>query len=180
DPDNRLTVIDTGLASGRLGIVALATARHAGRIDRVEEVMRFAAAAVRKSGEYIFLDRLQYLVAGGRLSKTKGYFGDFFHLKPVISPTADGAVKAGTVRNQGEQLEFALEKLAKDLVPDAGSLILLEYSDNRQWVEDTVLREIENRYPSAEIVLQSLSLTSGVHMGPGTWGVAFLAEKEDG
>ena len=180
DPDNRLTVIDTGLASGRLGIVALATARHAGRIDRAEEVMRFAATAVRKSGEYLFLDRLQYLVAGGRLSKTKGYFGDFFHLKPVISPTADGAVKAGTVRNQGEQLEFALEKLAKDLEPDAGSLILLEYSDNRQWVEDTVLREIENRYPSAEIVLQPLSLTSGVHMGPGTWGVAFLAEREGG
>ena len=178
DPDNRLTVIDTGLASGRLGIVALATARHAGRIDRAEEVIRFAATAVRKSGEYIFLDRLQYLVAGGRLSKTKGYFGDFFHLKPVISPTADGAVKAGTVRNQGEQLEFALEKLAKDLEPDASSLILLEYSDNRQWVEDTVLREIENRYPSAEIVLQPLSLTSGVHMGPGTWGVAYMAERQ--
>lgn len=180
DPDNRLTVIDTGLASGRLGIVALATARHAGRIDRAEEVMRFAADAVRRSGEYIFLDRLQYLVAGGRLSKTKGYLGDFFHLKPVISPKADGAVKVGTVRNQGEQIEFALEKLAKDLEPDAGSLILLEYSDNRQWVEDTVLREIENRYPSAEIVLQPLSLTSGVHMGPGTWGVAFLAEREGG
>ena len=180
DPDNRLTVIDTGLASGRLGIVALATARYAGRADRAEEVVRFAAAAVRRSAEYVFLDRLQYLVAGGRLSKTKGYFGDLFHLKPVISPTADGAIKAGTVRNQGEQLEFALEKLAKDLEPDAGSLILLEYSDNRQWVEDTVLREIENRYPSAEIVLQPLSLTSGVHMGPGTWGVAFLDEREGG
>ena len=180
DPDNRLTVIDTGLASGRLGIVTLATARYAGRADRAEEVVRFAAAAVRRSAEYVFLDRLQYLVAGGRLSKTKGYFGDLFHLKPVISPTADGAIKAGTVRNQGEQLEFALEKLAKDLEPDAGSLILLEYSDNRQWVEDTVLREIENRYPSAEIVLQPLSLTSGVHMGPGTWGVAFLDEREGG
>ena len=174
DPDNRLTIIDTGLASGRLGIVALATARHAGRVDRADEVLQFAAAAVPKSTEYIFLDRLQYLVAGGRLSKTKGYFGDFFHLKPVISPTADGAVRAGTVRNQGEQLEFALEKLTKALKPDAGSLILLEYSDNRRWVEDTVLREIENRYPSAEIILQPLSLTSGVHMGPGTWGVAYM------
>lgn len=178
DPDNRLTVIDTGLASGRLGIVALATARYAGRTDRAEEVMRFAAAAVRKSAEYVFLDRLQYLVAGGRLSRTKGYFGDLFHLKPVISPTADGAVKAGTVRNRGGQLEFALDKLVKDLKPDANPLILLEYSDNRRWVEDTVLREIENRYPSAEIVLQPLSLTSGVHMGPGTWGVAYMAERE--
>jgi DegV family protein with EDD domain len=178
DPENRLTVIDTGLASGRLGIVALTTVRHADRADRAEEVMRFAAAAVQESVEYVFLDRLQYLVAGGRLSKSKGYVGDFFHLKPVISPTAAGAVKAGTVRNQGAQLEFALEKLSNDLIPDAGALILLEYSDNRRWVEDTVLREIENRYPSAEIILQPLSLTSGVHMGPGTWGVAYMADRE--
>jgi hypothetical protein len=180
DPDNRLTVIDTGLASGRLGIVALATARYAGQADRAEEVVRFAAAAVRRSAEYVFLDRLQYLVASGRLSKTKGYFGDLFHLKPVISPAADGAIKAGTVRNPDEQLEFALEKLSKGLTPDATALILLEYSDNRRWVEDTVLREVENRCPSAEIILQPLSLTSGVHMGPGTWGVAFLDEREGG
>ncbi|MGW8186386.1 MAG: DegV family protein [Desulfobacterales bacterium] len=178
DPDDRLTIIDTGLASGRLGIVALATSRHAGRVDRAAEVLRYAAAAVQKSAEYLFLDRLQYLVAGGRLSKAKGYLGDFFHLKPVISPTAAGAVKVGTARSQDEQLEFALEKLANDLKPDAGRLILLEYSDNRRWVEVTVLREIKNRYPSAEIVLQPLSLTAGVHMGPGTWGVAYMIDSE--
>ena len=178
DPDDRLTIIDTGLASGRLGIVALSTARHAGRVDRAEEVLRFAAAAVQESAEYLFLDQLQYLAASGRLPKAKGYFGDFFHLKPVISPTAAGAVKVGTLRNQDEQLDFALERLANDLKPDAGRLILLEYSDNRRWVEVTVMREIENRYPSAEIVLQPLSLTSGVHMGPGTWGVAYMIDRE--
>jgi len=70
--------------------------------------------------------------------------------------------------------------LAKDLKPDAGRLILLEYSDNRRWVADTVLHEIENRYPSAEVVLQPLSLTSGVHMGPGTWGVAYMVGREGG
>jgi uncharacterized protein len=174
DPDDRLTVIDTGLASGRLGIAALATARYAGRADHAEKVVRFAEAAVRKSEEYIFLDRLQYLVAGGRLSKTKGFFGDMLHLKPIISPTAEGAVKAGKVRNQNEQIEFAMEKLKKGLGQDAGSLIMLEYSDNRQWVEDNVLIKIKGRYPTAEVIFQPLSLTSGAHMGPGTWGVAFL------
>ncbi|MFZ0131832.1 MAG: DegV family protein, partial [Desulfobacterales bacterium] len=68
DPQDRLAVIDTGLASGRLGIVALATARYAHRVDQAEEVLRFAADAVRQSAEYLFLDRLHYLVAGGRLS----------------------------------------------------------------------------------------------------------------
>lgn len=175
DPQDRFAVIDTGLASGRLGIVALATARYARRVDRAEAVLRFAADTVNQSAEYLFLDRLQYLVAGGRLSRTKGYVGDLLGLKPVISPTPGGAVKAGTVRDRKGQLDFALAKLAVDLTPGTGSLILVEYSDNRQWVEDTVLREIEKLYPAAEAILQPLSLTSGVHLGPGTWGVAYVA-----
>ncbi|HSO60404.1 MAG TPA: DegV family protein [Desulfobacterales bacterium] len=174
DPDNRLSVIDTGLASGRLGVAALATARYAIQADDAEKVFRFAESAVRKSREYIFLDRLQYLVAGGRLSKTKGFLGDLFHLKPVITPTAEGAVKAGTVRDKDEQIKFALGKLEKGLGPDTQPLIMIEYSDNRQWVENNVLGEIKSRYASAEIILQPLSLTSGAHMGPGTWAVAFL------
>lgn len=174
DPEDRLAVIDTGLASGRLGIAALATARYATQADDAEKVIRFAETAVRDSQEYIFLDRLQYLVAGGRLSKTKGFLGDLFHMKPVISPTAEGAVKAGTVRDKDEQLKFAMGKLARGLGPDTRALIMIEYSDNRQWVENNVLGEIKNRHASAEIILQPLSLTSGAHMGPGTWAVAFL------
>ncbi len=177
DPQDRFAVIDTGLASGRLGIVALATARCARRVDRAEAVLQFAADAVQQSAEYLFLDRLQYLVAGGRLSRTKGYVGDLLGLKPVISPTPGGAVKAGTVRDRKGQLDFALAKLTVDLAPDSDSLILVEYSDNRQWVADTVLREIDRRYPTAETILQPLSLTSGVHLGPGTWGVAYQGER---
>ncbi len=102
------------------------------------------------------------------------FLGDLFHMKPVISPTAEGAVKAGTVRDKDEQLKFALEKLEKGLGQNTRPLIMLEYSDNRQWVENNVLGEIKSRYASAEIILQPLSLTSGAHMGPGTWAVAFL------
>jgi DegV family protein with EDD domain len=174
DPSGRLTVIDTGLAAGGLGITARATARYAAGTDRPERVVQFAEAAVRRSEEYIFLDRLQYLVAGGRLSKTKGFFGDLLHMKPIISPTAEGVVKAGTTRSQEEQVAFALGKLESGLPQDAGAIIMLEYTDNRQWVEERVLGEIQKRFAAAEVIFQPLSLTSGAHMGPGTWGVAFL------
>ena len=175
DPEDGLTVVDTLSASGRLGIVALAVARYANQGHNLEKVVRFSQIAVEQSREYVFLDRLKYLVAGGRLSKKKGFMGDLLNLKPVISLTDEGAVKAGTVRNRGQQLEFALEKLnAAPLQTDALS-IMLEYTDNRQWVEKNVWGEIRDRYPSAHVILQPLSLTSGAHMGPGAWGVAFLS-----
>jgi fatty acid-binding protein DegV len=53
---------------------------------------------------------------------------------------------------------------------------MLEYSDNFAWVDDTVKKQIEKSAPLSEILLQPLSLTSGVHTGPGTWAIAFLPE----
>lgn len=176
DTDNRMTVIDTGAASGRLGTIAILTSRYSSGTDDPESVIEFAKRAVDKCQEYVFLDRLQYLAAGGRLSKTSAFFGDMLHMKPVVSPTAEGAKKVGVVRNQNEQLKFALKRLDASIERDSGAFIMLEYSDNKSWVEETIMREVARRYPSAEIKLQPLSLTSGVHMGPGTWAVAFLPD----
>lgn len=175
DPDDRLTVIDTQAASGRLGVIVLAAARFAVKTGDPAAVIEFARRAVIKCEEYVFLDRLKYIAAGGRLSKPGAFLGDMFHARPIISPVAEGARKVGMVKNRKGQLEFAFERL-KGFTQDSAPFIMLEYSDNFQWVNATVKTKIESRYPFAEILLQPLSLTSGVHMGPGTWGMAFLPE----
>jgi len=54
---------------------------------------------------------------------------------------------------------------------------MLEYSDNRSWIEQQVLPLVRHRFPGADIIFQPLSLTSGVHMGPGTWGIAYLPDN---
>ena len=176
DPKNRLLVIDTGAASGRLGTIALATARYLAETNDMKNPFAFARKAVRTCEEYVFLDKLQYLAEGGRLSKTSAFFGEMLNMKPVISPQPEGAKKVGMVRNQEDQIKMALTKLAASLKNDSKALIMLEYSDNKNWVNSTVKKTLAGHYPLAEIILQPLSLTSGAHMGPGTWGIAFLPE----
>lgn len=177
DPEDRLTVLDTGLASGRLGIVARAAARLAGAGADPHRLLEFARAASARSEEYLFLERLQYLVAGGRLSKTRGRIGDLLHVRPVISPTPAGARKVGTARTRDDQLAFAAARLDRALGAAGKGSILLEHSDNTDWVRDEVLPAIRSRYPAADVLLGPLSLTSGAHMGPGTWGVAVLPDE---
>jgi DegV family protein with EDD domain len=176
DPDDRLTVIDTGAASGRLGAIAIATARYSVQTKDPQAVINFAQRAVEKCEEYVFLDKLKYLTAGGRLAKSSAFFGDAFHVKPIISPSSGGVKKIGAVKNRKGQINFALDKLEAAFDKGSSPFIMLEYSDNCDWVNDTVKKEIQACYPSAEIMLQPLSLTSGVHMGPGTWAVAFLPQ----
>ncbi len=174
DPTDRLKVYDTGAASGRLAVIALLTARFAGQASSPDQVIDFAGQAIENCQEYVFIDQLKYLAAGGRLAKTGGFFGDLLRMKPVITPTRQGAKKVGVVHNRAGQLQFALDRLGEKLSHDFPGLIMLQYSDNKKWLAAEVQARIYSLYPQAEIMLTPLSLTSGVHMGPGSWGVAFL------
>ncbi len=174
DPENRLKVVDTGAASGRLGIITTAVARYSLTASSEEDVLDFAARAVSTSEEYIFLDTLHFLAAGGRLSKTSAVFGDMLRLKPVVSPLNEGAKKVAVVRNKKDQIAFAIGKLGKAFHTDDHPLIMIEYTDNQSWIEKELLPLVQGMLPHAETTVHPFSLTSGVHMGPGTWGIAFL------
>ena len=174
DPEDRLTIIDTGAASGRLGSIALATGRFATQTHDPQAVVDYAHKVVATSREFIFLDRLKYLAAGGRMPKAKAVFGELLRVKPIVSPTAEGVIKVGTAKNRKGQLKFALEKFKEAFDENDSPFVMLEYSNNRDWVETVVKREIKARCPQAETILQPLSLTSAVHMGPGTWAMAYI------
>ncbi len=178
DKDNRFIVLDSKAASGRLAIMVIASARFAASSKDPAAVIEFTDRINEKAEEYVFLDKLKYLAAGGRLSKSSAFFGDMLHMKPIVSPQAEGAKKVGIARNQDAQLKFAFEKLNASLSTHDNALILLEYSDNKEWVESVPAKEIAAKFPASEIILQPLSLTSGVHMGPGTWALAFLPPAE--
>ena len=126
------------------------------------------------SREYIFLDRLKYLAAGGRMPKAKAVFGELLRVKPIVSPTAEGVIKVGTAKNRKGQLKFALETFEKAFDENDSPFVMLEYSNNYDWVHDVVGKAIKARCPHAETILQPLSLTSAVHMGPGTWAMAYI------
>jgi DegV family protein with EDD domain len=178
DTEDRLTVIDTGLASGRLGLVAIATARYSMRAQEAREVIDFARQGLCSCREYIFLDKLRYLAAGGRVSKTSSFFGDLLHMKPVITPTPEGAKKVTALRNRKEQLAFLMDKVEEVLADNELATFLLEYTDTREFVEEAVLSGLQKLCPNAEFMVRPLSITSGAHMGPGTWAVAFLPKTD--
>jgi fatty acid-binding protein DegV len=95
-------------------------------------------------------------------------------MKPVIRPGSDGAQKVGVVRKRQDQVAFALRHLGEDLDSAAPVEILLQYTDNRDWVVSQVQPRIQSFLPAARIRVNPMSLTAGVHMGPGTWAVAYL------
>ena len=194
-----LAVVDSGAASGRLALIAILTARRAARRGSVEDIEAYARLCGASCQEFLFIDTLVFLVAGGRVSKAGGFFGNLFGLKPIISPMPDGVRKLGLVRSRDGQVDFLKARLAErsidrsiDRFADrlagglaeplnerqseekgaAQPLVLLQYTDNQDWLTATLPPLIKLFYPQAEIRIVPLSLTTGAHVGPGSWSVA--------
>ena len=174
DPQNRLIVMDTGSASGRLGLLAMSTAKFSVKAEHPDQVEDYARRASEQCEEYIFLECLKYLAAGGRMSKTGSFFGDFFKFKPVVSPLPQGVKKVGIARSSQGQLRLLQEKMEKILAKKELRDFLVQYTDNRIWVEETVVKTIQDLCPEANVMVRPLSITTGCHTGPGTWAIAFL------
>ena len=171
----RMIVLDSGAASGRLAVVVRAVALASRGGTKVRALMAFATSALRRAEEYIFPERLEYLARGGRLSKTSAWFGDAIGLAPVVSPMPDGARRVAMLRKPEYRAAFACERVAHAFSASSRrGYVFAEYTDNRAWVEETLLPRLRHAAPEAEISLGPLSLTTGAHTGPGTWAVALL------
>jgi len=176
----RMTVLDSGAASGRLAVVVRTVALAARGGTELGTLATLATSALRRAEEYIFPERLEYLARGGRLSKTSAWFGDAIGLAPVVSPLPDGARKVAMLRKSEDRVAFACERAARAF--SAGSrrgYVLAEYTDNRAWVEGILLPRLRQAAPQAELAIGPLSLTTGAHTGPGTWAVAMLPGLPD-
>lgn len=175
-----MTVFDTGAASGRLGLIATNVARYAEAGNDLTQVMQYAQDISPKCDELVFLDQLKYLAASGRISKSSGFLGDLLKIKPIIRPGSRGAQKIGVAKKESQQDEFLLNHLDKSLERDAQVEILLQYTNNQDRVISHILPMIQERFPLASISVRPMSLTSGVHMGPGTWAAAYLPGAGNG
>ncbi len=123
------------------------------------------------------VDTLEYLVRGGRLSKTVGFAGAILNVKPVLS-IEDGEVKViGKARGSRQSNNMLTAFIQERGGADFSLPVMLAYSGN----DDALLKGyIENSRQIWEGHLDSLpstvvGSTIGTHAGPGAIAVAFFA-----
>jgi len=177
DAGDRLRVLDTGAASGQLALVARACAERAAGGGDPAALLAYAQQCAETCREYIFLGTLKYLARSGRMSRVGAFFGNALRIKPVIVHRPDGAGKEAVVRSREAGLDYAVKRAVEYFAEGGGTArMLLQYTDAacRAWVEQTAAPALAEAVPEAEQLFAPMSSTSGTHMGPGTWAVAFI------
>lgn len=121
------------------------------------------------------LNTLEYLVRGGRVSKTAGFAGGLLNVKPVIT-IEEGAVQIlGKARGPKKANAFLIEQIEESGI-DYDLPILLGYTGT----SDALLRDyIDNSRNLWEGFVDELDCAQicsviGTHAGPGVVAVAFF------
>lgn len=135
-----------------------------------EEIVHQAQWNTEHIEAYLTVDDLDWLVKGGRLSKTAGFVGSTLNVKPIVSIGENKLVTIGAARGK-KQLYKRLVKLAKEDTQDfKNQLICISHvaeEENAQMLEQIINKEI----PEAQTMIFEFGAVIAAHIGIG--GVAF-------
>jgi len=124
---------------------------------------------IRKNMRYIFtLDTLEYLVKGGRVSKSTGFIGGLLDVKPVLHITPDGKIEPfAKVRSRRAAIRSLVEVMAQEVAHPEQQVLGISHSacfDDAQILAD----EIRQRFTVKDIWISEIGCVVGSHTGPGT------------
>jgi DegV family protein with EDD domain len=168
-------VIDSKSVSIGLGLLVQEAVRmiDAGA-SRMEIVSRLLA--LREQVRLLFvLETLEYLQRGGRIGKAQAFVGTLLKFKPLLGIVDGEVVPLARVRSRSKALDSAQEMLSQQ-VKTRGSAVRMALTNalapEETWAFGARMSKV---FETTDFFVSNLGPVIGVHVGPGTVGVAVLA-----
>ncbi|MGI5921902.1 MAG: DegV family protein [Syntrophomonadaceae bacterium] len=169
----RLHVVDTRKASTGQGLIVLKAAQMAAEGASLTDIMNRINDMQKRIQCVFTVANLEYLVRGGRLSKTKGLVADIIDVKPILHVDDDGFIKAYDKarghKGAMKKLLDIMDRIGKELSAQTVGICHAASPHDAQYLKD----EIFHRWGSKEIIIGEIGPVIGSHVGPGTCGVFF-------
>ena len=169
-------IIDTHITSMGQVMIILAAARAAEQGASLQEVRQAADEVVKRLHVFFAVDTLEYLHRGGRINGASRYFGTVLDIKPILFFNSEGKIDAlerVRTKRKALQLLIALAEKQADGRPVQVGIVHANVPQAVQEFRD----EVEKRLKCKEIFTVEFSPVIGVHVGPGTIGIALYAEN---
>ncbi len=170
----KVTLIDSNTTAMAMGYLVLTAARAAQQGANVAECKALVEKGIGQTGVYFAVDTLEFLHRGGRIGGATRFIGSALNLKPILA-LKDGRVEAeDRVRTKAKALDRVLE-LAAEQLKGKNNVRIATLHANAEQEARALLDKATHEFNAVESVLSSVSPVVGVHAGPGTVGLVFLA-----
>ena len=172
--DNVLVIDSRNLSTGQ-GLVVLKACEIAKATSSLEEIGDILRDYTSKVEASFLLDRLDYMVKGGRCSMVAALGANLLNLKPCIE-VKDG--KMAVVKKYRGKYSKCLAEYVKDRLANRDDLQRHTLFVTRTPVDDTCLNAVKaavDEHADFETIYWTKAgCTISCHCGPGTLGVLFV------
>ena len=133
---------------------------------------------------FITVDTLKYLKKGGRITPAAAALGTLLRIKPVLiilGEKLDSFAKARTMKQAKTMMMNAIQKELDERLHDSECKdchLAIAHSDNEEAALE-FKKEVEERFPDADIYLAPLSLSIACHIGPGSLALTATRKMEE-
>lgn len=164
----KIHIIDSLGASFGYGLLGI-LANHILKKSQTWEEAEPQILQIRNNMRYVFtLDTLEYLVKGGRVSKTAGLIGGLLDVKPLLHFSPDGRIEPfGKVRSRKAALRKLVDIILEEISNPEGQIIGISHA---ACLEDAefLAQEIRKQINVKDILISKVGCVVGSHTGPGT------------
>lgn len=174
-PEAKIEIIDSRTTVMALGLVVEAVARLASEGSTLAELIAQTEELLVKSKIFFIPRSLEYLKKGGRIGEASALLGSLLQITPLL--TVKGPV---TVHEKVRTFEKAVKKML-DIYIEAnkteGIEALAVHHINCLDEGKKLVRELQ-KTTDLEIQLRPIGPVIGLHVGPGTLGLAYITKGE--
>jgi DegV family protein with EDD domain len=171
---DKIVIVDSNSTAMGMGFHVLTVARAAQEGANLAECQELAEKCRQHTGVFFVVETLKFLYRGGRIGGAQALMGTVLNIKPVLE-LRDGRIESiEKVRTKRKAMD-RLIALVSHQVEGRTPLRLAAFHANAEVEARSLLETVTAKLNPVETFFTSVSPAIGVHAGPGTVGLAYLA-----
>jgi DegV family protein with EDD domain len=174
-PQAPIEIVDSLTTGLEMGMHVLVAARAAEAGASLSECKAIAEQAQKHTHIYITVETLEFLHRGGRIGGAQRFLGTTLNIKPILDIRGGRLEAVERVRTRSKALTRLIELVEADVAGKKNIRLACMHA-NAEAEARAVLLQAETRLSPVETLLGDLSPVIGAHAGPGTIGLAYMAE----
>ena len=176
-PEREIRYKDTKLISMGSGCVTYYAALKYNEGATMDELDDYLDGLIPNVATYFVVDDLTYLHRGGRVSGASKVVGNMLGIKPILHFNAEGKI---ININKVKGFKKALSTLIDYMVTKGDEVenykVFVVHADNEAEAQNFAAN-IKNKFPNADVELQTVGPVIGSHCGPGMIGLVFHCKE---
>lgn len=173
-PNADIHIVDSKTNCMQMGFVALEAAKAIDEGKSMDEVLQVIDHVIHNSRFLFTPETLEYLKKGGRIGTAAALFGNILKIKPILTVNNGETDVFKKVRTRSKAIDTLVSSCLEDIEAKGLGGIIVHHINCEE--QGNKLAKLLSEKLNIDVKIQSIGPVIGLHVGPGSIGIAYYTK----